>query len=68
MNPDDIETERTVPVPFAVGEHVVAVGVESPADGIVVEAHSGGTYTVEWQTDYLTEVVEAGEIQREEHQ
>lgn len=67
MNPDDIETERTVPGPFAVGERVVAVGVASPAEGIVVEVHSGGTYTVEWQTDYLTEVVEAGEIQGEEH-
>jgi len=66
MNPDDIEAERTVPGPFAVGDRVVAVGVESPADGIVVEVHSSGTYTVEWQTDYLTEVVGAGEIQREE--
>lgn len=47
---------------FAIGDRVIAVGVESPATGVVLEVHGGNLYTVEWQTDYLTEVVRAEDI------
>jgi hypothetical protein len=47
---------------FAIGDRVVAVGVQSPATGVVLEVHGGNLYTVEWQSDYLTEVVRAEDI------
>lgn len=50
------------PRSFAVGDRVVGRGVECPAPGIVVEACGAGRYRVEWQSDYLTELVEADDI------
>ena len=50
---------------FAIGDRVVAVGVQLPATGVVLEVHGGSLYTVEWQTDYLTEVVRAEDITSE---
>jgi hypothetical protein len=47
---------------FAIGDRVIAVGVESPATGVVLEVHGSNLFTVEWQTDYLTEVVSAEDI------
>ena len=47
---------------FAIGDRVIAMGVQSPATGVVLEVHGGNLYTVEWQTDYLTEVVRAEDI------
>lgn len=47
---------------WVVGDRVVAVGVDFPATGVVLEVHDGGRYLVEWQTDYLTELVDASEI------
>ena len=54
-----------MPTAFAIGDRVIAVGVQSPATGVVLEVHGGNLYTVEWQTDYLTEVVRAEDITSE---
>ena len=37
----------------------------SPATGIVIAAHTDGRFTVEWQTDYLTEVVSEADIEKQ---
>ena len=51
---------------FSIGDRVIAVGVSSPATGLIIEVHGGNLYTVEWQTDYLTEVVRGEDIVRVE--
>ncbi len=50
---------------FAVGDRVTAVGVAFPATGIVTEVHGEDRYTVEWQTDFLTEVLGGSDIERQ---
>lgn len=51
---------------FAVGDRVTAMGVAFPATGIVTEVHGDDRYTVEWQTDFLTEVLGADELERQD--
>lgn len=50
---------------FSPGDRVIARHVDSPATGVVLEARDGEVYLVEWQTDYLTELVAADEITAE---
>ena len=50
---------------FSVGDHVTPTAVTSPATGIVIAAHTDGRFTVEWQTDYLTEVVSEADIEKQ---
>lgn len=50
---------------FHPGDRVVARHVDSPATGVVLEARDGEVYLVEWQTDYLTELVAVDEIAAE---